>query len=142
MTLAKARTPASGLFTGTQRRMTAQRRQVVEVLRTARRYLTAKDMHDRLRGKRPRIGLATVYRTLEALREIGVVSARMQPHGETAYVWCARQHHHHAVCMRCGRVEDVRCRALPDYKRSLSRGLGFAVLDHQLEFFGVCARCS
>lgn len=130
------------LFAGTGHRMTAPRGQVIGALRSARRYLTAKELHGRLRGRRARIGLATIYRTLEALRDSGWVSTAAGAHGETAYLWCTSEHHHHAVCKRCGRVDDVPCRALPNYEKILSRGWGFALSEHQLEFFGVCARCS
>lgn len=130
------------LFAGTPHRMTKQRLQVISALRSARRYLTPKELHERLGGRRPRIGLATIYRTLEALREIGWVSTAKHQHGEAAYLWCTSEHHHHAVCKRCGRVDDVPCKAMPNYEKILSRGLGFALTEHQLEFFGVCARCS
>lgn len=132
----------AALFAGTRHRMTTQRRQVISALRSARRYLTAQQLHERLRLKRPRIGLATVYRTLEALRELGLVSTSSPKLGEAAYVWCTSEHHHHAICSRCGRVDDVPCKALRNYERILSRGLGFALQGHQLEFFGICARCS
>jgi Fe2+ or Zn2+ uptake regulation protein len=130
------------LFAGSGHRMTRQRKQVIEALRSARRYLTAREIYDRLRLSRKRFGLATVYRTLEALRELGWVATAPAHHGEAAYLWCTSGHHHHAVCKRCGRVDDVPCRALPNYEKILSRGLGFALTDHQLEFYGVCARCS
>jgi len=122
--------------------MTKQRQHVIAALRSARRYLTARELHERLRSTRPRIGLATIYRTLEALRELGLVSASGGARAEAAYVWCASEHHHHAICSRCGRVDDVPCTSLPAYERILARGLGFAMTGHQLEFFGVCARCS
>jgi Fur family ferric uptake transcriptional regulator len=129
-------------FTGWGYRMTKQRRCVIDALRQAKRYLTARELHERLRSGRKRFALATVYRTLEALREIGLVATAAHPHGQTAYLWCASHHHHHAVCRRCGRVDDVPCRALPNYEKILSRGLGFSVTEHQLEFYGVCAHCS
>ena len=141
-TPAKPPTGSRELFAGTSRRMTKQRQHVIGALRSARRYLTAKELHERMRGRRPPVGLATIYRTLEALREMGWVSTATQQRGEAAYLWCASEHHHHAVCKRCGRVDDVPCKALPNYERILSRGLGFSLTEHQLEFFGVCARCS
>ncbi|HEV2037995.1 MAG TPA: transcriptional repressor, partial [Candidatus Eremiobacteraceae bacterium] len=84
----------------------------------------------------------TVYRTLEMLRELGVVATAGLARGETAYLYCGSEHHHHAVCTRCGRVDDVPCRALPRFERMLSSGLRFRLTEHQLEFYGVCARCS
>jgi Fur family transcriptional regulator, ferric uptake regulator len=130
------------LLAGSGHRMTRQRKQVIETLRSARRYLTARELYERLRISRKRFALATVYRTLEALRELGWVATAPAHHGEAAYLWCTSEHHHHAICKRCGRVDEVPCRALPNYERILSRGLGFALTEHQLEFYGVCAHCS
>jgi Fur family ferric uptake transcriptional regulator len=131
----------AGVFTGTGHRMTRQRRQIIAALRGARRYLTAQELYERLRARRPRMGLATIYRTLEALRERGLVSMNSSKLGEAAYLWCQSEHHHHAICKRCGRVDEVPCKTLSKYERILSRS-GFALTDHRLEFFGLCARCS
>jgi Fur family transcriptional regulator, ferric uptake regulator len=140
--------PASGkaeitdLLTGTPHRLTKQRRLILQKLSGMKKYATAKQLHARLANVQPRIGLATVYRTLEMLRGLGLVATQAQAHGETAYLHCRSGHHHHAVCTRCGRVDDVPCRALPTYARILSHGLRFQLREHQLEFYGVCARCS
>jgi Fur family ferric uptake transcriptional regulator len=132
----------ASMFAGTPYRLTKQRRLILHKLAGMKKYATAKQLHDRLASVHPRIGLATVYRTLEVLRGLGLVTTLAQAHGEIAYLHCRSGHHHHAVCTRCGRVDDVPCRALPTYERILSRGLRFQLTEHQLEFYGVCARCS
>jgi Fur family ferric uptake transcriptional regulator len=123
-------------------RITKQRMAIVEELAALGRYVTAKDLHGRLSRKRSGIGLATVYRTLETLQAVGAASAQPQPHGETAYLFCPQEHHHHAVCTKCGKVEDVRCRSLAQIERALNSDLRFTLKQHRMEFFGVCARCS
>ncbi len=129
-------------FRATPHRLTHQRRLILGHLAGTKRYLTAKELHERLARAKPRIGLATVYRTLETLRELGLVATAAQARGETAYLYCGGGHHHHAVCTRCGRVDDVPCRSLPKFERMLSSALRFRLTEHQLEFYGVCARCS
>jgi len=129
-------------FAGTPHRLTNQRRVILRQLAGARKYLTAQELHARLAPLKPRIGLATVYRTLETLRHLGLVATVAQAHGETAYLYCGSGHHHHAVCTRCGRVDDVPCHSLPKFERMLSNALRFRLTEHQLEFYGVCARCS
>ena len=111
-------------------------------LAAAQRYTTAQELHARLARTHPRLGLATVYRTLEMLRELGLVASTRRGGGELAYLYCAGDHHHHAICTRCGRVDEVPCRSLPGFERMLSSGLRFQLTEHQLEFYGVCARCS
>jgi Fur family ferric uptake transcriptional regulator len=132
----------SGAFTGTPHRLTSQRRLIMRHLAGTKKYVTAKELHARLSRAKPRIGLATVYRTLETLRELGLVAVAAQTRGEAAYLYCGSGHHHHAVCTRCGRVDDVPCRSLPRFERMLSHALRFRLTQHQLEFYGVCARCS
>ena len=132
----------AGTFAGTTHRLTNQRRTILRQLAGTRKYITAKELHARLARVKPSIGLATVYRTLETLRQLGLVATAAQAHGETAYLYCGSGHHHHAVCKRCGRVDDVPCHSLPKFERMLSNGLRFRLTEHQLEFYGVCARCS
>jgi Fur family transcriptional regulator, ferric uptake regulator len=135
-------TTSGAAFAGASRRVTKQRRRIISKLAAAKRYMSAKELHAGLAAAAPPVGLATVYRTLETLRELGLVTTSTQPNGETAYLLCRRGHHHHAVCTQCGRVNDVPCRALVGYQRTLSRALRFRLTEHQLEFYGVCARCS
>jgi Fur family ferric uptake transcriptional regulator len=123
-------------------RITKQRLTIIEEFAALGRFATAKDLHKRLARKRSGIGLATVYRTLETLQEVGAASAHAQPHGETAYLFCQTEHHHHAVCTKCGKVDDVPCRSVGRFARALDADLRFTMTQHRLEFFGVCARCS
>jgi Fur family ferric uptake transcriptional regulator len=128
-------------FLGTRHRLTSQRRIIMRQLASMRRYVTARELHTRLTRGHPHIGLATVYRTLEMLREVGLVTGAPRA-GEVAYLYCTGDHHHHAVCTRCGRVDEVPCRSIPGFERMLSSSFQFQLTEHQLEFYGVCARCS
>ncbi|MBC5824537.1 MAG: transcriptional repressor [Candidatus Eremiobacteraeota bacterium] len=123
-------------------RLTAQREAVIEKFARRRKYVTAKDLHRRLRRSDPPIGLATVYRALDALGHIGAASQSAQRHGETAYLFCAIRHHHHAVCTRCGHVDDVPCRSIAPFQKCLARDFNFRLAHHRLDFFGLCAACS
>jgi Fur family ferric uptake transcriptional regulator len=123
-------------------RITKQRIAIIREFAAEQRYVTANDLFDRLERKRAGIGLATVYRTLEALHAVGAASPLAQSNRETAYLFCPIDHHHHAVCTKCGKVEDVRCRSVARFERALNADLHFRLTQHRMEFFGVCARCS
>jgi Fur family ferric uptake transcriptional regulator len=123
-------------------RITTQRMAIIKEFAGLRRYVTARELFKRIGSKRAGIGLATIYRTLEALLAIGAASALPHARGETAYLFCAVDHHHHAVCTKCGKVDDVPCRLLSRLERSLTADLQFKLTQHRLEFFGICARCS
>ena len=71
----------------------------------------------------------------------GQVSARVDAAGEATYVSCAGDHHHHAICRVCGKVEDVDCSALEAIGEALKAHHNFQLEDHSVEFFGRCNAC-
>lgn len=123
-------------------RVTQQRKAIIAEFARQQRYVTPQELHARLAGRRPRIGLATVYRTLEVLERIGAASRALRPSGEASYLFCAGAHHHHAVCVNCGKVDDVPCGSVERLARSLAGRLRFRLKQHRVELLGLCERCS
>lgn len=122
--------------------MTRPREEISDVLRRERRFLTAAQIHAKLKRQRARMALSTVYRTLEHLREKGEVNERVDESGETSYMVCEpSRHHHHAICTKCGKVEDVDCTAIGVFTQLLRKINGFTLDDHAMEFFGRCKAC-
>jgi len=122
--------------------VTRPRALISRILSGERRYLSAGDIHGLLEREQAKVALSTVYRTLEHLLAKGQVSARVDPAGETTYVSCAGDHHHHAICRVCGKVEDVDCSALEAIGGALKAHHGFLLEDHAVEFFGRCNACA
>ena len=123
-------------------RVTRQRLLVADALASMARQVTAQDLYDHLRRRDPRIGRATVFRTLEALVAAGV-ARRLERDGHVyGYVACRPEHHHHIACDRCGRVEEIDEGYIAPVAERLSRDLGFQIDDARLDFYGRCARCS
>jgi Fur family ferric uptake transcriptional regulator len=120
---------------------TSTRRAIVDLLKHERRYLTASAIFRLLKGDNPKLALSTVYRTLEFLTELGSVSSRTEPSGESSYVFCTDEHHHHAICKICGHVDEVDCEAMDQFKTALLNQQSFILDDHSIEFYGRCARC-
>lgn len=120
---------------------TRPREQISAVLRNERRYLSAAEIHGLLKKARSTVSLSTVYRTLDLLAAKGEASQRVDEHGEATYVTCAPTHHHHAICRKCGRVEEVACEAMERFAGELRVHHGFELDDHAMEFFGRCAAC-
>jgi Fur family ferric uptake transcriptional regulator len=118
--------------------MTPQRRAVAEAVATFPGRFTVVDLHDRARSRRPSLGLATTYRTLELLREAGAVRALA---GETgAYIRCRPGHHHHLVCLGCGSVEETELCGAPAADELRLRH-GFQAESHELDIYGLCVDC-
>jgi Fur family transcriptional regulator, ferric uptake regulator len=119
------------------------RRAVVELLSREDCCLSAQDIHDRLRAGGGRVGLASVYRTLDGLDELGLVQRvdlgdgvsrfeRADPRGD---------HHHHLVCGDCGRVEPFEDSALEAALARVAGGRGYDLAAHDVVLRGACVDC-
>lgn len=121
-------------------RITPQRRAVIDAIEAQTGAFTAVAVYDRARKSLPGLGLATVYRTIEALRDEGTIRG-LPGAGDGAYVRCHPGHHHHLVCLSCGSVEDTELCGVPSTAQ-LVRRHGFRPVDHELEVYGTCKRCA
>lgn len=132
---------AEELLAGAGVRATAQRAIVLAELAAERDDVTAQQLHERLRARGERLGLATVYRTLRLLAEAGVVDVLSHHAGELCYRWCGDEHHHHLLCSECHRVVELVDCELDPWLERVSREHGFVTTGHRLEVSGVCADC-
>ncbi|UMG91071.1 Fur family transcriptional regulator [Nocardioides sp. TF02-7] len=122
-------------------RPTRQRRAINDALAQATDFQSAQDIHDALRHAGEKVGLATVYRTLQAMAESGEVDVLQGPGGEASYRRCSTEHHHHLVCRSCGRTVEVTGPAVERWADAVAREHGFAEVSHSIELFGLCAEC-
>jgi len=119
------------------------RRAVVELLGQQGCCLSAQDVHDRLRATGPRVGIASVYRTLDALDGLGLVQrvdlgdgvARFEP------ALPSGDHHHHLVCDDCGKVEPFEDPTLEAAIERVADGRGYVVAAHDVVLRGACEDC-
>jgi Fur family transcriptional regulator, ferric uptake regulator len=125
---------------GSQRR-TRQRAAVAEILSDRHEFRTAQQIHDDLRRHGERIGLTTVYRTLQLMTDAGDLDAIRTNDGETAYRRCSTGHHHHLVCRVCGRTVEVSGPAVERWANAVAKQYGFREISHDLEIFGTCDTC-
>ncbi len=135
-----AEDPRSG--SGALPRATRQRSAVLGVLDDAEDFLSAQELHSRLRGAGQGVGLSTVYRTLQALAAAGEVDVLLSPEGEARYRSCSTGHHHHLVCRRCGRTVEVRSAAVERWAAAVAAEAGFSEVSHTIEVFGLCPDCT
>ncbi len=123
-------------------RVTRQRLLVADALGSTPRQITAQELYESLRRREPRIGRATVFRTLESLVAAGA-ARRLEREGHVyGYVACRPEHHHHLACDRCGRVEEIDEAYIAPVAQRVSADLGFQIDDARLDFYGRCARCT
>jgi Fur family ferric uptake transcriptional regulator len=123
-------------------RATRQRSAVSAVLDTVPDFRSAQELHSLLRRRGESVGLATVYRTLQALAEAGEVDVLRNPDGESVYRRCSTGHHHHLVCRRCNRTVEVAGPAVERWADRTAAEHGFVDVGHTLEVFGTCRECA
>lgn len=124
-------------------RNTKQRTAVVEVLREIDKFSSAKEIYRRLQERQEKVGLTTVYRTLQSLCDIDAVDALHMPNGETLYRHCETDaHHHHLVCTKCGRTEEIDGGPIEKWASAVASEYNFELTGHDAEIFGVCSQCS
>jgi Fe2+ or Zn2+ uptake regulation protein len=90
----------------------------------------------------PRLGRATVYRTLKLLVEAGVLCKTVMPDGSPRYSLDDFHHHHHQLCVVCGRVEEFRHPAVERMVRAMRRDIDGELVGHRLELYTRCRDCT
>lgn len=122
-------------------RVTGPRRSVVRLIAAHDGHFSAADLVEDAGATYPRLGRATIFRTLDLFAGLGLVERIDLPDGGHAYVACDTAHHHHAICTACGRSFDVDDAGLAEVLAKIGDRLGFAVSAHRLEIFGTCGIC-
>jgi len=122
-------------------RMTGQRRALADLIEELDGHFTAAELEAVARERRLGISRATLFRVLDLLAELQVVERLDLPSGEHAYVPCARSHHHHVICSRCGRTTEVEDCGVGEAVAEIARRSGYKIDTHRLELFGLCRHC-
>jgi Fe2+ or Zn2+ uptake regulation protein len=99
------------------------------------------ELHARSRTYYHRLGLVTVYRTLEVLDNLGLVRRVHREDGCHAYAPATAGHRHLVICQRCGRAEEFAGDDLSALLLKVEQATGYVVSDHWLQLFGTCPRC-
>ena len=125
-----------------QQRTTRQRAAIVELLDGRRDFRSAQQLHELLSAKGSPVGLATVYRAMQALSESGDVDVLRSGDGEALYRRCDRRaHHHHLVCRSCGTAVEIDGPSVEAWATKVGAAHGFTGIGHPIELFGTCAAC-
>jgi Fur family transcriptional regulator, ferric uptake regulator len=134
---------ASAVLGRSGHRWGAARLAVVDVLASHRCCLTARDIADELRGQGQKTGIASVYRALDLLHELGLVQRLDVGDGTARYEPAdpSGEHHHHLVCDRCGRVTAFEDERLEQAISALSKRVDHAIDAHDVVLRGACPDC-
>lgn len=124
------------------KRMTRQRIAVLSELQKQEGFRSAQQVHEDLGASDNRVGLATVYRNLQALAADGQLDTIRADDGEVLYRRCEKDaHHHHLVCRGCGTVIEVAPPDVESWVADVSKEHGFLDIYHSIEISGICLNC-
>ena len=118
-------------------RMTDQRRVVARVLSTAKDHPDVEELYRRAHAEDPHISIATVYRTVRLFEEAGIIERHDFRDGRSRYEEMPDVHHDHLIDMRTGKVIEFVDEDIEKLQHAIARRLGFRLIDHRLELYGV-----
>ena len=118
-------------------RVTGPRLGVIELIEAKTGAFSAEELSDELPG----VGRATVYRTLELLLEVGAVCKLQIPDSGPRYSLARVEHHHHSVCLGCGRVQDFRDATIERLLKAIGSEVDGDIVGHRIEIDVLCERC-
>jgi Fur family ferric uptake transcriptional regulator len=121
---------------------TQQREAIVDIFLRTDGHVSIEDLLGRVRRRHPRVGYATVYRTLKLLADSGVAAARQFGDGQTRYeVAGDSEHHDHMICQQCGFIIEFHDDEIERLQEQIAQRLGgFSVVRHKHELYGLCPK--
>ncbi len=132
-------------------RLTGPREAILQILSKVPAHPSAEEIFFLVKQLYPQVGLATVYRTLALLVNMGLIHKLDFGEGKARYELvqgpAAKEHHHHLLCIRCGKVID--CGEFGEKEREflnkveapLSEKYNFQITNHSIQFYGICKEC-
>ena len=126
-------------------KLTPQRRAVLNIIMENQgQHLNTEEIYDLVKTQCPDIGLATVYRTLQILDEMGLILKINLDDGCSRYTLHNHKEdhqHHHLICQNCGAIIEVGEDLLDPLEEEITNKYHFTITDHKVKFFGLCSKC-
>lgn len=114
---------------------------ILETLANVGRHVTAEELLRAVRIRDPRVGAATVYRTLRILQDSGIVAERHFEGGATQFELVGEHHHDHLICTQCKTIIEFEDDATEEAQKRIADLHGFELHSHRHELYGLCPRC-
>ena len=122
-------------------RITPQRLAVIKILAESKGHPSVERIYDIVKKNFPTTSLATVYHTVSLIKDLGEVLELGFSHDSNRYDGNKPYPHPHVVCTECKKIIDPEFRTLTDMTHEITKKTGFEILNHRLDFFGVCPEC-
>lgn len=122
-------------------RVTPQRLAVLKVLAVSEGHPSVERVYETVRAEFPTTSLATIYKTVNLLKNLNEVLELGFPDGSNRYDGNKPYPHPHVICTRCKQIMDPDLGSLEELKREVAKETGFQILTHRVDFFGICRDC-
>ena len=122
-------------------KITPQRLAIVKILAKSEGHPSVEDIHVQIKKRFPTMSLATVYRNIVLLKSLGEVLELGFPDGSNRYDGNKPTPHPHVICIRCKKIVDPDLDSLDEMKKEVASETNFKILNHRLDFFGICSNC-
>lgn len=123
-------------------RMTPQRLMIVAAVENSNNHISAEEIYSQVIEKYPNVNISTVYRTLDTLAEMRLVTKTDLGDGRVRYHPADKGHHHHLVCRECGAIIDLDEKALAGIQKTLLNDYNFIADLRHLGISGICVKCN
>ena len=121
---------------------TSQRKLIIETFLESASHYSTEELYLKLRKEHPRIGYATVHRTLKLFAECGIAAERNFGDGQTRFESVhADEHHDHLVCTKCGLIIEFEDQKIEELQKLVASQHNFKIENHRLELYGLCKHC-
>ena len=122
---------------------TAQRELIAEIFFDTDTHISLDELLHKVKSKNPRVGYATVYRTMKLLSESGLAMERHFGDGQTRFEQATEdEHHDHLICTECGKILEFENENIEDLQKEVAKVSNFTVTRHKLELYGMCSKCA
>jgi len=122
-------------------KITPQRMAIVNILAKKDEHPGVEDIYNQLKHDFPTMSLATVYRNIVLIKKLGEVLELGFPDGSNRYDGNKPYPHPHVICIKCKKIVDPDLDSLDDMKNEVAKETDFKILNHRLDFFGICSNC-
>lgn len=123
-------------------KITPQRMAIVDILAKSVGHPSVEDIYAQLQDDFPTMSLATVYRNILLIKSMGEVLELGFPDGSNRYDGNKPYPHPHIICIKCKKIIDLSLESLDDIQKEVANETKFKILNHSLNFFGICSTCS
>jgi len=122
-------------------RLTPQRLAVLKVLAVSDGHPTVEQIYEMVRTEFPTTSIATIYKTVNLLKQLDEVLELGFPDGSNRYDGNKPYSHPHVICTKCNKIIDPDLGSLEDLTKEVVKETGFQILNHRVDFFGTCREC-